>query len=248
MSAHNLLNSRAILTAAVSAALLAAAPAVAEDSGRSFEIYGFAQADAIYDFGRLNPDWDDAFRPSKIANPEGEYGSNGQASLSVKQSKLRHQGHDADQRRARTAQLQVRVRPVRHRRGCRPDDVPSAARLWRVGLAAGRPDQQHLHGHRRVPQRDRLLGTERHGVLAQRADPLDTVADREQLVRDRHRGPVQRHRYGADSRSSTRNSATTSRPTRNCRTSRRTSARRATGATCRSPASCASSATTPRAR
>jgi hypothetical protein len=76
------------LAAAVSVALLASTPAVAEDSGRSFEIYGFAQADFIQDIdGRLDPDWDDAFRPSKIGLNE-QYGSDGQSSISVKQSKF----------------------------------------------------------------------------------------------------------------------------------------------------------------
>ena len=41
------------------------APARAED--RSFEIYGFAQVDWIQDTKRVNPDWMDAFRPSRIA-------------------------------------------------------------------------------------------------------------------------------------------------------------------------------------
>jgi len=67
---------------------LAAPHAWSAEGDRAFEIYGFAQADAIYDFGRMNPDWDDAFRPSKIANPEGIYGSDGQASVSVKQSRF----------------------------------------------------------------------------------------------------------------------------------------------------------------
>jgi len=80
-----------LLGRAVSVALLsaaAAAPLQAAEAERSFEIYGFAEADAIYDFGRMDPDWDDAYRPSKIANPEGEYGSDGQASVSVKQSRF----------------------------------------------------------------------------------------------------------------------------------------------------------------
>ena len=88
MNTGNLMNPKGLLAVGVSAALLASAPALAEETGRSFEIYGFAQADAIYDFGRMNPDWDDAFRPSKIANPEGIYGSDGQASVSVKQSRF----------------------------------------------------------------------------------------------------------------------------------------------------------------
>jgi DcaP outer membrane protein len=88
MHTSNILISKSLLAMAVSAALLASAPAVAEESGRSFEIYGFAQADYIQDFdGRLDPDWDDAFRPSKIGIDE-QFGSDGQSSISVKQSRF----------------------------------------------------------------------------------------------------------------------------------------------------------------
>src|SRR5512137_2412873 len=77
-----------LLSVAVAAALLASVPAVAEDAGRSFEIYGFAQADYIQDIGgRLDPNWDDAFRPSKICI-DGACGTDGQASISVKQSRF----------------------------------------------------------------------------------------------------------------------------------------------------------------
>ena len=58
------------------------------DEQRSFEIYGFAQLDWIQDTKRVDPNWMDAFRPSKIATPEGEFGTDGQSSLSVKQSRL----------------------------------------------------------------------------------------------------------------------------------------------------------------
>ena len=173
-----------------------AAPALAEDAGRNFEIYGFAQADFIQDFdGRLDPDWDDAFRPSKIGIDE-QFGSDGQSSISVKQSRFGVKGSDADGRGRHAAQLQVRVRPVRHRRGCGPDDVPAAPRLRRVGRAAGGPDQQPVHGRRRVPEHDRLLGPGGHGVLPQRADPLDAVQDGKQPLLDRGRASGQRHRLG----------------------------------------------------
>jgi len=59
----------------------------AEDT-RNFEIYGFAMADWIQDTKRVDPSWQDAFRPSRIAAPEGEFGTNGQSSLSVKQSRF----------------------------------------------------------------------------------------------------------------------------------------------------------------
>jgi len=89
MDTCKLMNSKAVLSAAVAAVLLASAPAkAADDSGRSFEIYGFAQADYIQDIGgRLDPNWDDAFRPSKICF-DGACGEDGQASLSVKQSRF----------------------------------------------------------------------------------------------------------------------------------------------------------------
>ena len=89
MDTRNLMNSKELLSAAVSAVLLASAPAMAaDDTDLSFEIYGFAQADYIQDIGgRLDPDWDDAFRPSKICFDEA-CGEDGQASISVKQSRF----------------------------------------------------------------------------------------------------------------------------------------------------------------
>ena len=62
-------------------------PAARADE-RNFEIYGFAMADWIQDTKRVDPNWQDAFRPSRIAAPEGEFGTNGQSSLSVKQSRF----------------------------------------------------------------------------------------------------------------------------------------------------------------
>lgn len=58
------------------------------DIGASMKIYGFAEADYIYDSKRVDSNWEDAFRPSKIATPEGEFGSDGQSSVSVKQSRF----------------------------------------------------------------------------------------------------------------------------------------------------------------
>jgi hypothetical protein len=77
-------------TAIASAVAAATSPLAAEaaDEGRALTVYGFAQADYIQDItGRLDPDWDDAFRPSKICI-DGACGEDGQASLSVKQSRF----------------------------------------------------------------------------------------------------------------------------------------------------------------
>jgi hypothetical protein len=69
-------------------ASLATKTALAADDERVFEIYGFAMADFIQDFQRLDPAWDDAFRPSKIPTTEGQFGGDGQSSISVKQSRF----------------------------------------------------------------------------------------------------------------------------------------------------------------
>ena len=79
------------LFAGVGLTAIAATEAQAQ-SKYSFEIYGFGEADFIYDTNRVDPDWDDAFRPSKIPTTEGVFGSNGQTSISVKQSRLGVQG------------------------------------------------------------------------------------------------------------------------------------------------------------
>jgi hypothetical protein len=54
----------------------------------NFEVYGFAQLDAIQDFKRVNPDWDATLRPSRIPTTKGEFGSNGQSVFSIRQSRL----------------------------------------------------------------------------------------------------------------------------------------------------------------
>src|SRR5215831_4065350 len=78
----------ALVTTAAVLTLGASHAARAEESTRNFEIYGFAMADWIQDTKRVDPNWQDAFRPSRIAAPEGEFGTNGQSSLSVKQSRF----------------------------------------------------------------------------------------------------------------------------------------------------------------
>jgi hypothetical protein len=62
-------------------------------SKASFEIYGFAEGDAIYDAKRVDPTWDDTLRPSKIPTVSGLFGGDGQSSVSVKQSRFGVQGN-----------------------------------------------------------------------------------------------------------------------------------------------------------
>ena len=57
-------------------------------------VNGFAEMDVIYDFNRIDPDWNSALRASKIPiNPEDPgWGTNGEVLLSVKYSRLSVQG------------------------------------------------------------------------------------------------------------------------------------------------------------
>jgi hypothetical protein len=73
---------------ALSVIALASAPIARADDTKSFEVYGFAHFDYIQDFNRVNPDWAATLRPSKIPTVDGLYGSDGQAVLSARQSRL----------------------------------------------------------------------------------------------------------------------------------------------------------------
>lgn len=69
----------------------ASATATRTDSGAkklSMTVYGFAQADAIYDFKRVDPDWADTLRVTTIPTQSGAYGNDGDFLFSVRQSRL----------------------------------------------------------------------------------------------------------------------------------------------------------------
>jgi hypothetical protein len=71
---------------------------VAEPSagkGARLEVYGFAQADVIYDTGQMDPSWGAAFRPSKIpvvCPGDPGCGNDGKTTFSVQQSRLGFRG------------------------------------------------------------------------------------------------------------------------------------------------------------
>jgi hypothetical protein len=60
----------------------------------TFEVYGAAQLDYIQDFNRVDQNWDATLRPSRIPTIKGADGSNGQAILSVRQSRFGVQAGD----------------------------------------------------------------------------------------------------------------------------------------------------------
>jgi len=92
MPIRNRKQSSAVWVAFAFAALVLAGPAVtvalAQSDVPHVEIYGFVQADYIQDFNRVDPAWEDTLRPSKIPTADGQFGADGQASFSAKQSRL----------------------------------------------------------------------------------------------------------------------------------------------------------------
>ena len=51
-------------------------------------VYGFGQADWIQDFNRVDPLWEGTLRPSRIPTQDGQFGSDGNATVSARQSRL----------------------------------------------------------------------------------------------------------------------------------------------------------------
>jgi hypothetical protein len=65
-----------------------ATPGPSAAPGSSFEVYGFAMVDYIQDFNRVHPNWEATLRPSRIPTTEGQYGDDGQAVISARQSRF----------------------------------------------------------------------------------------------------------------------------------------------------------------
>lgn len=54
----------------------------------TFSAYGFAQLDAGYNFGQIDPDWYDTMRPTKLAASKNEFAPNGTVFFSVRQTRF----------------------------------------------------------------------------------------------------------------------------------------------------------------
>jgi hypothetical protein len=69
-------------------ALAGRAAKAQRDTATRIEVYGFAQADAIYQFKQSNPDWFDTNRPSRLPAFEDEFGRDGRTWISARQSRF----------------------------------------------------------------------------------------------------------------------------------------------------------------
>jgi len=59
----------------------------------SVSVYGFAQADMINDFKRVDPDWNDTLRVTTIPTDSGTYGEDGDFVFGVRQSRMGIKGN-----------------------------------------------------------------------------------------------------------------------------------------------------------
>jgi len=85
----NLPHRRALVVAALIASLSGAGAVRAEETTPfRFEVRGYAQLDYVQAFQGVDPNWVGALRPSRIATDPATYGSEPEATLSVRQSRL----------------------------------------------------------------------------------------------------------------------------------------------------------------
>ncbi|HEY4325078.1 MAG TPA: DcaP family trimeric outer membrane transporter [Mucilaginibacter sp.] len=61
---------------------------MAQDNKDSFEIYGYVNTDAGYNFNSIDPNWFDVMRPTKLPSYPNQFGPDGSVYYSVRQSKL----------------------------------------------------------------------------------------------------------------------------------------------------------------
>jgi hypothetical protein len=78
-----------ILFMAISARALAQEAA----EQKSMEIYGFVMTDAGYNFNQINPNWFDVVRNTRLPSFEGEFGTDGNAYFSVRQTRFGTKGY-----------------------------------------------------------------------------------------------------------------------------------------------------------
>jgi hypothetical protein len=74
----------------------AAAPAARAPDRLTADLYGFVMADTIYDFKRVDPNWQDTLRVTTIPTQSGTFGNDGDVVFSVRQSRLGVRGSYGD--------------------------------------------------------------------------------------------------------------------------------------------------------
>ena len=147
-----------------------AAPAARRS--RRIEIYGFAMLDIGHDFKQINPNWSDTMRVDQAAVVRRT-----SSARTAARSPACARAGSASSRRRRPTLGELKTTFEFELFGTGVDDGQTTFRLrhayGELGPVRRRPDLEPVHGHRRVPELARVLGTDRHGVLPQRPGALD---------------------------------------------------------------------------
>ncbi len=158
------------------------------------EITGKVQLDAIYDFKRMNPDWNATERPSQIpVNCPGDAGcgKDGETIFSVRQTAIGFKGFIPTS----LGELKTDLSFDLFGSGGGNTQIRVLNAWGELGQFGARPVLHAVHEHRHVPQHHRLLGTERHGVRAQPAGALHADRSRRHEAGVLARGAQCRHRH-----------------------------------------------------
>lgn len=86
------MNSKRLLVA-VMLFMSTSAFAQPQENEKSMDIYGFVMTDAGYNFNQINSDWFDVVRPTKLPSFKDEYGPDGNAYFSVRQTRFGVKGY-----------------------------------------------------------------------------------------------------------------------------------------------------------
>ena len=82
---------RAVVTCAllsIASGAAAAQGAASQDTTLRLEIFGFAQGDIGFNFQRMDPNWFDVVRPTKLPSTPDEFGKNGNTFVSARQTRF----------------------------------------------------------------------------------------------------------------------------------------------------------------
>ena len=145
--------------------------------GSTFTVNGFAMLDMGYQSKQNDPDWFDVLRPTKLPAFEDQFGEDGHWFSGVRQSRLGVRSSTPTKLGELKTMFEFELF------GTGVDAGQTTFRLrhayGELGAVRRGADLEPVHGHRRVPEHDRVLGTERHGVLPQRAGALDADQGRQ---------------------------------------------------------------------
>jgi hypothetical protein len=127
--------------------------AEAQDAGQAvplrndpvFEIYGFAQADAIADFKQNDPDWYDVNRATKLPSVANQFGRDGHFYLSARQSRLGVRANAPVESGRVSAQFELDMFGVGADAGQTTIRLRHAWGRWKQ-VGAGQTDSQFMDG------------------------------------------------------------------------------------------------------